>query len=132
LTRYALATKMTKIRQWPCPFAPDRYSVSNMPHVSRLEQLLTRVFEGASEGLRDELDSEEYEKRKHDFVFHMTDWIGDLEQLVDLFRNPDQEDEEAASKVVLGFLYHVVPHLNAAGRLLLDDVGDPFSPHKGG
>lgn len=100
--------------------------------VSRLEQLLGRVFDGASEGLRAGLDSQEYEKRKHEFVFHMTDWIGDLEQLAGLFGDPDHEDDDAASDVVVGFLYHVIPHLNAAGRLLLGDVGDPFSSHKGG
>ncbi|HVA49672.1 MAG TPA: hypothetical protein VNH11_25120 [Pirellulales bacterium] len=100
--------------------------------VSRLEHLLGRVFDGVSEGLRAELDLEEYEKRKHDFVFHMTDWIGDLEQLAELFGDPDQETDETASNVVLGFLYHVIPHLNAAGRLLLGDVGDPFSTPKSG
>ncbi|HET6880245.1 MAG TPA: hypothetical protein VFI31_08825 [Pirellulales bacterium] len=100
--------------------------------ISRLERLLGRIFDDASEGFRAELTLEEYEKRKHDFVFHMTDWIGDLEQLAVLFRDPDQHDEEAASKVVVGFLYHVIPHLNAAGRLLLGEVGDPFLPHKSG
>jgi|YelNatPaOPRAMG01_1025707.scaffolds.fasta_scaffold179823_1 hypothetical protein len=94
---------------------------------SKVEQLLGRVFDGAREGLRENLDPQEYEKRRHDFVFHMTDWLGDLEQLADLFNRPDQQDEESASALVIGFLYHVVPHLNAAGRLLLDEIGDPFS-----
>jgi hypothetical protein len=95
--------------------------------VSKVEQLLGRVFDGARESLREELDAQEYERRKHDFVFHMTDWLGDLEQLTDLFNQPDQQDEESASAHVIRFLYHVIPHLNAAGRLLLDEVGDPFS-----
>jgi hypothetical protein len=57
----------------------------------------------------------------------MTDWLGDLEQLADLFKQPDQVGEEAVSACVIGFLYHVTPHLNAAGRLLLDEVGDAFA-----
>jgi hypothetical protein len=97
-----------------------------MPSVSKIEQLLGRVFDGAREDLRENVDPQEYEKRKHDFVFHMTDWLGDLEQLRDLFKQPDHRDEESASALVIGFLYHVIPHLNAAGRLLLDEIGDPF------
>ncbi len=97
-----------------------------MRTVSEREQLLGRVFDGAREGLRENVDPREYEKRKHDFVFHMTDWSGDLERLAALFDQPDQWDEESASALVIGFLYHVIPHLNAAGRLLLDGVGDPF------
>jgi hypothetical protein len=101
-----------------------------MSTCSRLEQLLGRVFDGAREGLREELDHEEYVKRKHDFIFHMSDWKGDLEGLAALFNNPDQ-DEDTASVLLIGFLYHAVPHLNAAARLLLDDVGDPFSGTEG-
>lgn len=95
--------------------------------VSKLEQLLGQVFDGARDGLRDSLDSQEYERRKHDFVFHMTDWSRDLEQLTALFHQPDRLDEDSASALVIGFLYHVVPHLNAAGRLLLDEIVDPFA-----
>ena len=98
---------------------------------SQLEQLLSRVFEGAREGLREDLDPDEYEKRKHDFIFHMTDWKDDLGQLAALFHRPDLRDEEAASALLIGFLYHAVPHLNAAARLLLDDIGDPFTQTKG-
>lgn len=100
--------------------------------VSKLEHLLGRVFDAASEGLRAQVDLKEYERRKHDFVFHMTDWIGDMEQLAGLVNDPDLQDEETASTIVIGFLYHVIPHLNAAGRLLLGDVGDPFSPQNTG
>jgi hypothetical protein len=44
-----------------------------------------------------------------------------------LVEGPEQLDAEAASALVIGFLYHVVPHLNAAGRLLLDEISDPFA-----
>jgi hypothetical protein len=98
-----------------------------MLKVSEIEQLLRRVFDGAREGLRENLDPEEYAKRRRDFVFHMTDWSSDLEQLGALLKQPDRWDNESASAVVIGFLYHVIPHLNAAGKLLLDEVGDPFA-----
>jgi hypothetical protein len=93
-----------------------------------LEQLLGRVFDGAREGLRKKVDPAEYEKRRHDFVFHMTDWQSDLDRLADLFKNPDKYDEESASTLLMGFLYHVIPHLDAAGCLLLDKVSSSFCP----
>ncbi len=95
---------------------------------SKLKEILGRVYDGAREGPGDDLTAEEYENRRRDFVFHMTDWEDDLKELVELFEKPDQHDEEAACIFVIGFLYHVVPHLNAAGRLLLDEIGDPFAP----
>jgi len=98
---------------------------------SRLEQLLSRIFDGAREGLRGDLDPEDYAKRIKIFMFDMCDWKDDLERLAALFNNPDQQDDEAASVSLIGFLYHAVPHLNAAARLLLDDVGDPFSQAEG-
>ena len=55
----------------------------------------------------------------------MTDWLNDLESLVMLYEQHHLEKNKAAS-IVSGFLYHAIPHLNAAGRLLLDSVPDPF------
>jgi hypothetical protein len=98
-----------------------------MPNVSKIVQLLGQVFDGAREGLRETLDPEEYERRRHDFIFHMTDWRDDLERLADLFKHPEQQEEGSASVFLIGFFYHVIPHLNAAGRLLLDEIGDPFA-----
>jgi hypothetical protein len=99
-----------------------------MQTVAKLEHLLGKIFDGAREGLRESLAPQEYEKRKQDFVFHLTDWADDLQQLADLFNRPNRQDEESASALVIGFLYHLIPHLNAAGRLLLDDIGDPLRP----
>ncbi|SRR5260370_15429052 len=62
---------------------------------------------------------------KRQFIFHMTDWLDDLGSLVKLYEEGNLQKDEAASTVA-GFLYHVIPHLNAAGRLLLDHVPDPF------
>jgi hypothetical protein len=99
-----------------------------MPADTKLEQLLGQVFDGARESLRETLNPQDYETMRHDFIFHFTDWKDELEQLFDLFKNPGQQNEAAASVLVIGFLYHVVPHLNAAARLLLDEIGDPFAP----
>jgi hypothetical protein len=95
---------------------------------NELGHVLGKVFDDARTELRHELNHSDYERRKRDFVFHMTDWQSDLEQLINFFERPDRLTEEAASSLVIGFLYHVVPHLNAAGRLLLDRISDPFGP----
>jgi hypothetical protein len=101
-----------------------------MPADSELERLLASIFDGAREGLREELTPDEYEKRRHDFVFHLTDWRDDLERFAALFQHPDHQDEDSASELIIGFLYHVIPHLNAAGKLLLDEINDPFAGSK--
>ncbi len=95
---------------------------------SKVERLLADVFDAAREALRKTLASQEYQKRKDEFVFHMTDWLGDLQRLTTLVDHPERFDEESASLLVVGFLYHVIPHLNAAGTLLLDEVANPFAP----
>ncbi len=59
-------------------------------------------------------------KVRQDFVFHMTDWIDDLERLSDVYKQPDKMDRKTAEEVVAGFLIHVISHLMEAGRLLLD------------
>jgi hypothetical protein len=93
----------------------------------QLRELLGRVFDIAQDGLRDEIPREDYERRRFDFVFHMTDWTCDVTRLADLVRHPQNENDEAATKFLIGFLYHTIPHLSAAGRLLLDHVPDPFA-----
>lgn len=93
----------------------------------QLRELLGRAFDAAQNGLRDELTPEEYDRRRHDFVFHMADCADDLVRFAALANSPGQQDEEAATTFLIGLLYHVVPHLNAAGRLLLDHIPDPFA-----
>jgi hypothetical protein len=65
---------------------------------------------------------------RRDFVFHMTDWLDDLDRLQAIYHHPEQWDREEAGRQIAGFLYHVIPHLKAAGRLLLDEVPDAFEP----
>jgi hypothetical protein len=95
--------------------------------MEQVELLLEKLFDSQREEWKSELPPDEYERRRHDFVFHMTDWKNDLQWLAELYNDPGSQDEEAASTELIGFLYHVVPHLNAAGRLLLGRIEDPFA-----
>jgi hypothetical protein len=97
------------------------------PQTTRLEHLLGQVFDGCRNGLRNEVGPAEYERRRRDFIFHMMDWRNDLEPLARLYERPEGQDADAASTFLIGFLYHIIPHLAAAGRLLLDEVPDPFA-----
>jgi hypothetical protein len=90
------------------------------------EELMAKVFDRAQSGLRDEVGTAEYERRKRDFIFHMLDWKLDLSKIAGLLDHSESMSPRAATTFVIGFLYHVVPHLNAAGRLLLDEIPDPF------
>jgi hypothetical protein len=102
-----------------------------MAETNKMVELLAKVFDDAREDLRDELEKEgrlgDYEKIKRDFVFHMTDWADDLRRLHAMADAPDVWQTEEATRFLIGFLYHVVPHLNAAGRLLLDKLPDTFA-----
>jgi len=55
---------------------------------------------------------------RRNFVFHMTDWLEDLHDLNELAEHPDRVSRKQATRLVSGFIYHVLPHLRAAGRLL--------------
>ncbi len=92
------------------------------------EELLHKIFDGAREGLRAELAPQEYEKLRHDFVFHLSEVRDDAARLAALLTEPDKLDEATAATLLIGILYHAIPHLNAAGRLLLDRISDPFAP----
>lgn len=86
-----------------------------------LVKLLGRVFDD----LQQVDDPVEHARKKQEFIFHMADWVDDLKELASLYENPDPHESEA-SKLIAGFLYHVIPHLNAAGRLALDRIPDAF------
>jgi hypothetical protein len=64
----------------------------------------------------------EHQKRQQIFVFNMTDWIENFQQLAQLYAAPDQFSDEEASGIVAGFLNHAPHHLIAASRLLLQHV----------
>src|SRR5713226_3044549 len=57
---------------------------------------------------------------RRNFIFHMTDWIDDLHQLIDLYEHPEKFDKKSANQIVAGFLSHAPWHILAAARLMLD------------
>ena len=87
----------------------------------KIEELLAQIFDELQE-----LDNpEEHQRNKEEFVFHMLDWKNDLEKISQIYTSPEHYEVEA-SEIIAGFLYHVIPHLNRAGNLLLDSVPNPF------
>ncbi len=88
---------------------------------AKIRELLAQIF--------DELqkidNSEDHMRRQQDFIFHMLDWQDDLEQLSAIYANPEKYEDDS-SKIIAGFLYHVIPHINMAGHLLLENIPDPF------
>lgn len=92
-----------------------------------LKELLGKVFDEARDGDQKEMSADEYARRRHDFVFHMTDWLTDLEFLSKLYQHPEQVEVKRTTISIIGLLFHVIPHLTTAGRLLLDEIGDPFA-----
>src|SRR5712692_96275 len=79
-----------------------------------LETLLSQVFDKVREKqLPEGVDAAQYDSWKRDFIFHLTDWMPDTERLRGLFQSPEQYDSESASTLVVSFLIHVIPHLNA-------------------
>lgn len=85
--------------------------------IKRLEQIF--------DDLQETDDPIEHARKKKEFVFHMTDWVEDLQNLTSLYEYPDRHESEG-SKIIAGFLYHVIPHLKVAGRLALDEIPDAF------
>ncbi len=69
------------------------------------------------------------EKACGDFVFHMTDWIEELERLSRLYSDPLSHNEEEVRRAVTGFLYHACGHIIQAARLY-DYVPDPFGEER--
>lgn len=66
-------------------------------------------------------------RSREDFVFHMTDWLNDLDCLWEAYQHPEDTSKDVAGDAVFGFLIHAVPHLMAASRLLLGEISDPFA-----
>jgi hypothetical protein len=88
----------------------------------RLEQLLASAYDQ-----HQKLDGAKINAAgKRNFIFHMTDWSEDLERLAELYKHPEKFDKKTAGALVAGFLYHVIPHLRAAGRLMLDYNPEDF------
>ena len=63
-----------------------------------------------------------------DAAFHMTDWLGDLEEWTLFCENPDSLSREKVQDLLIGFLIHVPNHIAAASKLVNDiPVTDIFN-----
>lgn len=91
------------------------------------ERLLKKLLAHTFDTFAEEKDPSEYARKKADFVFHMRDWNSDLEMLAQIYEHPDRFDKKTGRQFIFGFLVHVIPHLNAAGRLMLGEIVDPFA-----
>jgi hypothetical protein len=84
-----------------------------------------KIHEIIEKYCRDEEDLDP--KIAYDVAFHMTDWMGDLEKLVEFYEKPTELSPEQLKNLLYGFLYHVPHHVTAAAKLLLDvHVTDVF------
>lgn len=65
---------------------------------------------------------------RRDFVFHMTDWLRNLDELNGLYAYPEKHTRDEACAVVYRFFMHAMSHLKAAERILFDqeEQCDPF------
>lgn len=64
-----------------------------------------------------------------DVAFHMTDWLGDLDRLVQFYSAPEQFSDQEVHRLLVNFLVHVPNHVAvaAAAALLADSpVSDIF------
>ncbi len=77
----------------------------------RVEKLLGAAYDG--------FNSKGKAVCRRNFIFHMTDWLNDLEQLGALYKHPEKFDKRSAEQIVAAFLYHVPWHVRAAARLML-------------
>lgn len=92
----------------------------------KIRALVEKVFDEMYAETRNK-KSRKYQEYRSDFGFHMTDWLGDLKKLDDLYSQPEKYSPKQASAVIIGALYHVIPHLSAAGRILLEELPDAFA-----
>jgi hypothetical protein len=53
----------------------------------------------------------------HDIAFHMTDWLSDIKDLLDIYSNIENVSDDEIRGFVYKFVAHVPNHLNAAMKL---------------
>jgi len=72
-------------------------------------------------------DRELSDEARRDVVFHMTDWLVDLEALYRYYSEPDSVQPAAIEELLARFLVHVPNHVAAAAKLMVDfPVSDIF------
>lgn len=82
----------------------------------KIQQRISKAFEEFAEN----------QTIAHDIGFHMTDWLGDIKDLLEVYSNIENLSDDEITGFVYKFLAHVPNHLNAAHKLTglgkLDDV----------
>ncbi|MGB5396832.1 MAG: hypothetical protein WBN96_06755 [Gammaproteobacteria bacterium] len=80
-----------------------------MPYeIRKIEEALVNAFKSL------DLDSQETD----DAMFHMTDWLSDLDEWNKFCEKPDSLTPEELSELVMGFLVHVPAHVAAASKIV--------------
>ena len=54
----------------------------------------------------------------NDAVFHMTDWLNDLDAWHSFCKNPESLSKDELQDLLMEFLVHVPAHVAAAGKLI--------------
>ena len=79
----------------------------------KIEAALEKVFRDHNE----EAGPASRDRRTHDFIFHMTDWYGDLLRLAKVMEHPEGKSDHEWDDAVYGFLIHVSGHLTTAAKI---------------
>jgi hypothetical protein len=62
-----------------------------------------------------------------DVAFHMTDWLRELEGLINLYQSPGAFSASETEKILADFLIHAPAHIAAAAKLFTGNpVADVF------
>jgi hypothetical protein len=86
---------------------------------TRIRELLMAAFDAMHEQ-----EDSDHSPQREEFAFHLHECIDDFASFIAAM-SPDADPEKTAQFLV-GFLTHVVPHMNAAGALFLGKISDPF------
>jgi hypothetical protein len=87
------------------------------------ETMVRELFSAAFDAMHEA--DETHEERRAEFAFHLDECVDDFRAFLDAVAK--RTDPDTMSTFLVGFLAHAVPHLNAAGRLLLGKIADPFA-----
>jgi hypothetical protein len=65
-------------------------------------------------------DSGFSEQERYDLAFHLTDWVEDLQHVVDFLESPEKYSDEQIRETIIAFVIHAPYHLNHAADILID------------
>lgn len=83
------------------------------PNAKEAKQVLIRAFTSFGEMS---------EKQTHELVFHLTDWLDDLQAYAEFVENPKVMNDDEVRAFVIKLLAHVPYHVNEASKLIFDAV----------